>query len=368
MKVLHLTTHLNIGGITSYIAIAAAAMKPLGFVSAVLSSGGDAEPLYAEKDIPHHRFPIRTKNEFHPKLFWNLPSAAKLVKKEGFQVLHAHTRVTQVFAGFLSKMTGVPVVTTAHGFYKRRLGRKIYGAWGERVVAVSPLVAEEMEKTHKVPKDRIRLIFNAIDIESFRKRVLAQDSEALRAKFGIPPNAFVIGSVSRLVKDKGHEYLLKAAAKLLKKNPTVFIVIVGDGRERKPLEKLVKKLGLSAHTKLIVSDPDITGVYSVMDAFAHPATWREGFGLSMLEAMVAKIPVAVSDIWAINTIVRHRVNGFLVEPKNADRLAETLEFIMKNPDVAGSIAQNGYEMASRAYSADRLAGELATVYEETIRG
>jgi glycosyltransferase involved in cell wall biosynthesis len=343
-------------------------MQRLGYESAVLSSGGNAEPLYVDKNIHHHRFPIRTKNEFHPKLFWNLPRIVKLVKNEKYQVLHAHTRVTQVLAAMVSRATGVPVVTTAHGFYKRRLGRRIFGAWGERVVAVSPLVADEMEKTHKVSKDRIRLIFNAIEIEAYRKRVLAHDSEAIRAKLEIPRDAFVIGSVSRLVKDKGHEYLLKAAAKLLNKNPNVFVIIVGDGRERKPLEKLVKKLKISARVRLIASDPDITGLLSVMDAFSHPATWREGFGLSMLEAMVAKIPVAVSDIWAINTIVRHRVNGFLVEPKNADKLAETLEFILKNPDVAGSLAQNGYEMASHAYSADRLAGELASVYEETIRG
>jgi glycosyltransferase involved in cell wall biosynthesis len=343
-------------------------MQALGYESAVLSSGGDAEPLYAEKGIRHVPFAIRTKNEFHPKLLWNLPRVVKLVKEEKYGVLHAHTRVTQVLAAMVSRMTGVPVVTTAHGFYKRRLGRRLFGAWGDRVVAVSPLVAEELAKTHKISKDRIRLIFNAIDIEAFRKRVLAQDSEAIRAKLSIPRDAFVIGSVSRLVKDKGHDYLLKAAAKLLKKNPNVFVIIVGDGRERKPLEKLVKKLKLSKNVLLIASDPDITGPLSVMDAFAHPATWREGFGLSMLEAMVAKVPVAVSDIWAINTIVRHRVNGFLVEPKNADKLAETLEFILKNPDVAGSIAHNGYEMASRAYSADRLAGELAAVYEETIRG
>jgi glycosyltransferase involved in cell wall biosynthesis len=365
-KVLHLTTHLNIGGITSYLAIAGAALAQRGVQLSVLSSGGNAEALFREKDIPTHAFPIKTKSELNPKLLFCLPRIIRLVKEEKFVLLHAHTRVTQVLAAWVSRFTGVPVITTAHGYYKPRLGRRLFGCWGKMVIAISPLVAEELEKSHKIKKSKIRVIYNAVDIKEYRKKILEKNPEAVRAEHGIPQGAFLIGSISRLVKDKGHEYLLRAAAKLKKKNPHIFVLIVGDGREKKPLEKLIHKLGLEKNAKLLSSQPDISGILSALDVFAHPATFREGFGLSMLEAMVAKIPVVTTDIWAINSIIRDRVNGYLVAPKNADALAEALKFVLENPDVAGSVAHNAFQMASQAYSSDRLAAELDTVYDEVL--
>ena len=103
-----------------------------------------------------------------------------------------------------------------------------------------------------------------------------------------------------------------------------------------------------------------------MDVFVHPATFREGFGLTLLEAMVAKIPVVASDIWAINTLIRNRVNGYLVAPKNAKEIEKILEEIIHNPESAGAIAANAYETAARNYSVERMVKEMETVYREIV--
>lgn len=110
----------------------------------------------------------------------------------------------------------------------------------------------------------------------------------------------------------------------------------------------------------------MTRILSIIDVFAHPATFREGFGLAMLEAMIAKVPIVASNIWAIHSIIRDRVNGFLVEPKNVKQLAETLQYVKDHPDLAESFAQNAYQMASQSYSMDRMARELETVYAEAV--
>jgi glycosyltransferase involved in cell wall biosynthesis len=159
---------------------------------------------------------------------------------------------------------------------------------------------------------------------------------------------------------------VEAVSRLAIKHPNVYLVICGDGREKNRLEALIGKDGLVNRAKLIPSHPDITGIFSILDVFVHPATFREGFGLTLLEAMAAKIPVVASNIWAINSIIRNHVNGFLVQPKNAKELADTLSYIMENQTISGSIAQNGFEMASRDYSVDRMAGEMETVYEEVL--
>ena len=234
------------------------------------------------------------------------------------------------------------------------------------MIAISPLVAEELEKTHRVPFSKIRIIFNAINIPEYRKRILSHNPSEIRRRLGIGEGAFVIGSVSRLVRDKGHEYLVESVASLKKKHAGIFLLLVGDGRERKRLEALIRRRGLEKQSALIPSTPDTSELLSVMDVFAHPATFREGFGLAMLEAMVAKVPVVATNVWAINSIIRNHVNGFLVEPKNARELENALKFILENPEAAGAIAKNAYETACQAYSIERFADELETVYKEVV--
>ena len=81
---------------------------------------------------------------------------------------------------------------------------------GKRVVAISPLVAASLEKDHHIDPAKIRVIHNAIDLEAFTRRLGQQDRDWLKQRYGIPKNSFVVGSLSRLVRDKGHEYLIEA--------------------------------------------------------------------------------------------------------------------------------------------------------------
>ncbi len=367
LKILHLTTHISTGGITSYISIVGSRMVKGGHRISVLSAGGDREDELKRKGVESFRFNIRAKSELHPKLYWALPKIIRLVKKEKFDLLHAHTRVTQVLATLVSKCTKVPVVTTAHGYYKPRFGRKLFGCWGERVIAISPLVAEELQESHKVPVSKIRIIPNAIDFEEFRERLVQKDPAVVKKELGIPADAKVIGSISRLVRDKGQEYLIEAMKKLRKKNSNIFLIIVGDGRERGRIMDLLRRAHLNDASLLIRSEADLTRIFSILDVFVHPATFREGFGLTILEAMAAMVPVVATNIWAINSIIRNQVNGFLVEPKRADGLAAAIQGVLDNPPQAEAVARNAYDESSKLYSVDRLVRELETVYREVLQ-
>lgn len=366
MKILHLTTHLNIGGISKYILMTGSRFARMGHAVTVVSAGGNMKEEYLKKGIRVYDLPIRTKCEVHPKLILALPEIIRFVKKEKFDLIHAHTRVTQVLGAVVSKMTGVPMVSTFHGFFKRRLGRKLFKCWGSRVIAVSPLVADDLTATHQIPRSRVRVVENAVDIEDLEEKLEAQDREALRRYYGIWPETKVVGCIARLVEDKGQAYLVQAIARLKKDYPNVFLILVGDGRERKKLEKLIKKEGLLSNVLLTPGEPDISKLLTVMDVVTLPATHREGFGLALVEAMIAKKVIVASDIWAINSIIRDRVNGFLVPPKNAAALAETLRYIFQNPSFVESVIVNSYDTAIRLYSIDRMVSELETVYTEVI--
>jgi glycosyltransferase involved in cell wall biosynthesis len=364
-RILHLTTHLNIGGITSVILGLGEKLVERGHEIWALSSGGALEAQLGAKGMKVVSLPIRAKSILHPKLYFALPKIIALVKKERFDLIHAHTRVTQVLGSLVSFFARVPMVTTAHGYYKPRFGRRLFGCWGKRVIAISPLVAQELEKSHRVPKSKLRVIFNGMDIEGYRKRVLEAEADAFRRQLGVGSETFLIGCISRLVRDKGHEVLIEAAAKLSKKHD-IFLVMIGDGRQKKRILDLIQKHKLQKKAALLPARPQLEEVFAALDVFVHPATFKEGFGLTVLEAMAAKIPVVVSDIWAINSIIRNHVNGFLVPPKNAGELSKTLSWVIENQPQAAAIAQNAFEMASSAYSLQRMASEVETVYEEVL--
>ncbi len=367
LKILHLTTHLNIGGITSYLFLLSKALVKEGHSVTVLASGGELCEDFRRAGIGVALFPIRTKNAAHPKLFLALPRIVQWVKKEHFDCLHAHTRVTQVLALVISQSTGLPVVTTAHGFFKPRLGRRLIGAWGDRVIAISPLVAKDLEKSHIVTVKKIRKVVNAVDSHDIEKRLAAVSSAEARKELRIPQNAVVIASVSRLVEDKGHAYLVDAVSQLAAMYPDLFLFIVGDGRQKEVLEEKIRAAGLKDKARIVPSTKDTTNIYAAIDIFVHPATHREGFGLAMAEAMIAAKPVVVTDIPATNSLVFDGKNGFVVPPKDAAALAKKIHFILENPVIARTVAEAGKAWAKETASLDRFTRETVAVYRELVK-
>jgi glycosyltransferase involved in cell wall biosynthesis len=365
LNVLHLCTHVNIGGITSYIGTLSKAMGKKGHRSSVASSGGSAMPMLSRSGVFCYEYPIRTKSELNPKLGWALPQIVSLVREEKYDVIHAHTRVTQVLAFFVSKMSGVPYVSTAHGFYTPRFGRRLFPAWGSRVIAISSLVGEELENAHRVPPGRIRVVHNAVDIDAFLRRLGQQDRDWMKMRYGVPKGSLVVGALSRLVRDKGHEYLVDAVKRLVPEFPSVYLLIVGDGREKQNLERLIQRQ-LPGRAKLIPGVQDTTAVLAMMDVFAHPATWREGFGLSIAEAMIAKLPVVATDIPAINTLLKDGQNGRVVAPKSGEALAEALGSLLRDRKLAARLAGEGFKTATALCRPERMADEVEKVYAEAI--
>ena len=117
MNILFLTTHFNTGGITSYILTLGEALVKSGHKVWVASSGGKDVARLELAGMRHVQINIRTKSEISPKLGLSFVPLKDLIQKEGINIIHAQTRVTQVLGFFLSRLIGVKMVTTCHGFF-----------------------------------------------------------------------------------------------------------------------------------------------------------------------------------------------------------------------------------------------------------
>lgn len=368
MKILFITTHLNIGGISTYVVTLAKALKAKGHEVFVASSGGVLVPELVAGGVSHLKIDIRTKSELDPKVFKAVFELCKITKKLGIDVIHAQTRVTQVVGFFVSRLCRKAFITTCHGFFRRNRGRAFFSAWGDRVIAISEAVREHLVKDFRVKKDKVSLIYNGIDIKKFLKDVSEKEKNALKDKFGIRKDHSVIGTVARFTPDKGHDILLYALFEILKVKPNVQLIFVGDGKERSRIVDLAQRLDIFENVIFIRSQLNTVDVLSVIDVFMFTPKRKEGLGIAPLEALASGKPVVGTRVGGISSIIEDGVNGFLVEPSRPELLVEPVVKLLKDKRLYQKMSQAGKEIVIQKFSIDGMRDKVVEIYKEAVQG
>jgi len=364
MKILHLTTHLNKGGITSYIVSLAMQLKKKGHVISVASSGGELVDAIKKDSISHIDIPIRTKCEISPKELFSFLILRKYLKEENIDIIHAHTRVTQVLGTMLSKKLKIPLITTCHGFFKPKFHRKKIPCWGNRVVAISKGVKDHLINDFNIKENNISLVHSGINVDN-AKECSSQQKEEIKSKFNISKDNYVVGTISRFSDVKGLDYLLKAAQIILKDKDNFVFLLIGAGKEEEKLKEISKELGIQDKVRFITSFQDSKKFFSVMDVFVMPSI-QEGLGLAILEAQLHKVPVVASNVGGIPEIVRHNSTGILIEPKDQHSLAQAILQLKNDNNLRSSIIEKAYQMVISDFSLKQMAERIENIYKELV--
>ena len=361
MKILLLTTHLNIGGIGRYVTNLAKELQRRGHTVFIASGGGELEETLLQTGVKHIYADIKTKSELSPKIIKSFFALKPFLRKEKIDLIHAHTRVLQVLAALLSFYQKIPYVTTCHGFFKRRLGRRIFGCWGERVVAISEAVKGQLIHDFNVDEERIVLIHTGIEVERFLQGV--REDEIAKTKHAWNLNkAPVIGTIGRLSSVKGQDVLLSAAKLLVRDFSDINVLLVGNGPDEERLKKLSSTLGLDKNVIFAGSVDDTTKALSVMDVFVLPSI-KEGLGLSLVEAMASGKPCIASRVGGIESLIEDGITGMLVEPGNPDELARAIRYMLNNKDKAETFKDKAREKVINDFNIDRMAAQIEKMYE-----
>ncbi len=366
MKVLLLTTHLNIGGISTYVVNLACKLKQQGKEPVVASSGGVLVARLEKEGVTHYTIPIKTKNAAHPKVLFSVLQLMEIIKKEGVGIVHAHTRVAQVAAALLRRFTKVPYITTCHGIYKRHLFRRLFPCWGARVTAISEPVRESLVNTFKVAKNQALLLPNGIDVDSYNKSLSDKDKKGLKDFFGLRHEDIVVGSIARMEEVKGYQYLIRAVPYVIKNNPNAKFFLVGEGKYKPTLLKLAEELKVTEHIVFADAMEDVNIPLGLIDVFVHPPIYEEGFGLCILEGMSSKKPVVVTNVGGIYMMVKDGLNGFLVPPRDPQALAEKISQLIDDAPLRDQMGEEGQRIAIEQFSLEGLCGKLNGTYEEVM--
>lgn len=284
-------------------------------------------------------------------------------------LVHAHGYKANAYALLASRGLPVARVATVHPWtetsynWRARLYTALDQRWLKRfhrIVAVSETVRDQVLGLG-LPASGVLFIDNGIDVGRFNGD---QDRLNVRRRLGLPVNNLIVGSIGRLVPEKGYERLLRAAKTVVQHRPDVRFVIVGEGQERPTLEALREQLGLQDHVCLLGQRNDVPELLKAFDLFVMSSV-SEGLPMVILEAMAAGKAVVSTGVGAIPEVLEHGRCGLLSDPDGTDLAAKILE-LMGNEKKARSLAQAAQQRILRDYSCEAMAKKYAMVYEEAL--
>ena len=363
MNILYLTNHLNVGGITSYVFSLARGMKERGHNVYIASSGGGLLQKFKEEGVIFVPLPIKTKSELSPKILISMYKLSHLLKRYRIEIIHSNSRTTQVLASVLAKYKDFRHVTTCHGFFKRRITRRIFGTWGKSVIAVSRPVKEHLIRDFGVREQDITLIYNGIEAARFENKDQNFRNE-MKKTLGLA-DCPVVGIVGRLSDVKGHRYLIEAMQKVLQKIPQARLLIVGEGKMKKKLVALSRHKAIEKSILFIPSVKETRDVLSIMDVFVMPSL-KEGLGLALMEAMAAGLAVIGSDVGGIKDLIRHDVNGLLVRPADISGLASDISALLEDTEKRRSLGQEARIFIEQSFTQEKMISETEALYAKCL--
>lgn len=363
MRIVHVTTHCNMGGISKYIYSLSKALKTKGAEVVVVSSGGDMETSLADIDIAHRKIDINTKFEFGPRAIVSGFKLAGIVRKERADLIHAHTRVSQVAAAIASSMTGAPYVTTCHGYFKKR-SRGIIDTWGVRVVAISDAVKRHLIDDLGVDASRIELIYSGIELERFSRAIRSEEVSAVKKSLGFNDEP-VLGTVGRLSPVKGQRFLIEAMKEITSVVPEARCLLVGNGPEEASLKALVGSLGLKGSVRFVESCDDTHKYLSAMDIFVFPSL-KEGLGIALLEAMASGRACIASRTGGIEDIIEDGKDGILVDAGDKSAITSSAVNLLNDGPLRDKLGKAARETAVRRFDINSMADNMKKLYDGTI--
>lgn len=328
--------------------------------------------------LPNIKKSFLAKIEVPFLFFSELLSVRKEIKKEKIDLIHAHWILPQgVVAWIMKKIYKVPYIATAHagdvfparkGFLRFVAKRVIRNA--DFCTANSNYTKKVLLEISKVSEDKMAVIPMGVDLSNFNP---SKKSISLRYKHKI--NGELLLTVGRLAEKKGIKYLIKAMPNVLQEFPEARLMIVGDGPEKKRLERLTEELDLCGRVIFIkkTSHKELPKYYASADLFIGPSIVTEsgdteGLGVVFLEALASGTAVIGSDVGGIPDIIKNNVTGLLVEEKNPMDLAEKILFLLRHKKAREALVINGRKHIEKNYSWPNVGKRFKEVYNHILEG
>ena len=363
---------LRSGGVERGTVDIARALIAAGWKSIVVSAGG---PMVHELDragATHVTLPVGAKNPFKWRRGYD--RLVDLAFEHNVDIIHARSRMPAWLAWRAARARDIPFVTTFHGRYgDSNPLKKFYNAVmsrGDRVIAISRFIADEVTRRYGVESERIRIIPRGVDLDLHNpNRVSAERMIKLANEWRLPDGLPVVMLPGRVTRWKGHEVLIDALSRLgdLPLHCLMVGPYAGKERYKASLEARISKLGLASKVHLVGGCTDMPAAYKLSDVVISASLDPEPFGRVIIEAQAMGRPVVASNHGGAIESMIDGGTGWLVTPEDPAALAEGIRKALTMSDAdRATMSAVAIEHARSNFSRNDMCARTLSVYCEVL--
>ncbi|MGB9735985.1 MAG: glycosyltransferase [bacterium] len=373
IKILYLTTSSKIGGSEQVILAIMENINRDQFDIEVCTLGPRGA-LHEELDklkVKNYSLDIVKKNWMHiPIGFYKL---YKLLKKENYEILNTWLFHASVAGIFINKFVKIPCVVESRQYadlmYKynlkiRQTLDRIASHEVDHIIACSDGVKKVLMNYERVEPWKITVIYNGTEINKFKPRNIEQRQQ-IKEKLKVG-DKIVLTFTAHLRPAKGHQYLLEAISKIKNQYPNIVLFLIGDGILMNELTTITKQLDIENNVRFWGYRADIPNFLSATDIYVHPSV-EEGFGIAIIEAMAAGLPVIATNVGGIPEIITNGVNGILVPPENPQALADAIVELIEHPDRRKILSEKARQYVELTFNNQTMTKEYAEIYFKLVK-
>ena len=361
MKVLHVHKLTGVSGSEAHLLVLLAGLRAAGVDARFLGldvAGSDAPLFYERLDrlgVPYRQ--VRCGRDVSPRMARDL---IRTVREERPDLLHTHLVHADVYGSIAARATRTPFVSTRHNDDRYLLGPfrlvdRAFARGARRLIAISDAVREFLVRAGHDPRKVVTIRYGLDELPAAPSRPTPEEA-------GIPAGAPLALAVGRLIEQKDHATLLRAFALVHAEQPDAHLAILGAGPLESDLRALVDELGLDGAVTL-PGRTEIRDWLGRADVFVHSSRW-EGFGIVLLEAMLAGLPVVATRVSAVPEVVVDGETGFLLQAGDVAGLADAVGRLLADRELAGRLGGAGERRARAHFSVERMVAETLAVYRD----
>jgi len=296
----------------------------------------------------------------------------KTLRRSRTQILHAYGIYPNVFAIPAARLAGVPVtigsvrdIGDTYTFWQHQVQKYCLRLADHIVVNAEAIKRDLLQRGYD--GKRLSVIPNGIDCERFG---LPGNGEAVRREWNIPPGVPVVGVLARLLRIKGQDVFLRAAALIASNNPHVRFVIVGDNnidhQYKEELKRLSARLGLEDRVVFTGFRTDVPDLLAALSIVVSPSLGLEGLSNSLLESMAAGLPVVATRVGGTPEIVEDGKTGLLVSPGDPEALAAAISRLLQDRLTAKRLGQSARHQVFSRYSLEQAVSSTERLYHDLL--
>jgi glycosyltransferase involved in cell wall biosynthesis len=373
-KVAHILPFPAVGGTEIATRRVAHAARGSGFES-IAYCRPEAEPvreLFRESGIEIAGYePVAPSYRSFLPYLRNARRLAADFRARGVDLIHCSDILGALLAGYAGRLAGIPVLCHVRNRYREMSIRD--RSFFLPVQAFAFVSRDTWAHfAHRVPETRGMVLYDGIDLPD--RSPAGRHRAEIRAEFGIPASASVIGMVARVAPQKDFRTLIDAVGRLVSMHPDLRVLVVGDCSSGPAVQEHYREVGsriaaagLERHFVFTDYQRDVHRFFAAMDVFLLCTHW-EGLPLVLLEAMAHRLPVVATAVDGVPEAVTDGETGFLHPHGDPEILAARLDRLLGDAAAREKMGAAGLDRVSREFSQERFTANLCALYSAVLDG